>query len=117
MEQVKINALKKAIQTLEALGIQYAIIDHEGNLHGNLNVAEKKTKTREGYEWGSLSNYISPLIENIMVGDVRVMDAKDFDIESVRSTAVSILVKRFGNGSCRSAIDREKNTVEIFRVM
>ena len=117
MEQVKINALNKAIQTLEVLGLKYAVIDHEGTLHGNLTVAEKKSRTKEGYEWGSKTKFILPLIENIQAGEVVKVECKEHDIESVRSIASSILGKKFGSGACTTAIDRDKKTVEILRIV
>lgn len=116
MEQVKINALNRAIQTLEALGIQYAVIDHEGTLHGNLTVAEKKSRTREGYEWGSRTKMIMPSIEGLKVGDVVTIECKEHEVESVRSIASSILGKKFGTGAYTTAIDRDKKTVEILRI-
>ena len=117
MEQVKINALNRAIQTLEALGIQYAVIDHEGTLHGNLTVTEKKSRVKDGYEWGSKTKFILPLIENIKAGEVIKVECKDHDIESVRSIASSILSKRFGSSACTTAIDRDKKTIEILRIV
>lgn len=117
MEQVKINALNKAIQTLEALGIQYAVIDHEGTLHGNLTVAEKKSRLKEGYEWGSRTKMIMPSIEDLKIGEVVTIECKEHDVESVRSIASSILGKKFGSGACTTAIDRDKKTVEILRIV
>jgi hypothetical protein len=118
MEQVKINTLNKAIQMLNAIGVQYAVIDFDGNHHGELQVEKpKKRKTTLDQKWGEISEHIKPFIEGIRPGEVRTFTCGKFPPETVRSTTSSILIRWFGKSTYTTAVKRETNELEVLRII
>ena len=119
MEQVKINLLERTIKQLDALGIQYAVIDFDGNKLGKLEVAEKKQHKRQhnpDLKWGEISEFVRSKLPQMQIGDVISFTADKYDITRVRAIASTMLIDRYGKGSCTTSINNKTNIVEALRV-
>ena len=46
MKEVQLASLKKALATLNILGCKYAVIDSDGNRHGDLEIVQKPERKR-----------------------------------------------------------------------
>lgn len=117
MLHVQRIALERALTTLNALGATYRIIIGDESF-GTLEVVTPKNRLRAPpiHPRGTLTNYFQPLMEGLRVGDVAVIDAQKFDIQSLRSAITAWSSKKWGNGSTVSTVTRETNVIEVLRV-
>ncbi len=115
MEQIKIQTLNRAIKMLQALNCQFAIIDEEGGKHGVLEVVEKSKRKPSLYPHGTLSTYVQPYIKDIQVGDVRVIPAEGYDLETLRGSLCARLTTNLGKNTYNTMINKEQNRIEVIR--
>lgn len=113
---VKVNALAQAIKILNALKINYAIIDEDGNKHGNLEVADPKKRAAPEFPRGEVRSHVLQFIEKIQVGEIKEVPADKYGLARVRANACSWMIEKYGAGCCTTSISHEKNTVEILRI-
>ncbi len=116
MKEVQKSALDKAIVWLKAAGCTFAIIDADGNKHGELEVTEKKKKRASLYPHGELAGYVAPFLKNIKAGEVVDVPLGKYDRKTIMSTCSSWMCRFFGNGTHTAAFNKEKNVVEVLRV-
>jgi hypothetical protein len=119
MEQVKINMLERTIKQLNALGVQYAVIDFSGKKLGTLEIAEKNRRRRNPnpeYKWGEMTGYVRSNLPVMEVGDVTCFSADKYDINRIRATTCAVLIDKYGKGSCATIINKKSNTVEVLRI-
>lgn len=116
MEQVKETALKKAIVLLNAIGAQYAIIDSDGNHHGELQIEKKSKRSKSKYQWGELTNYCRENFTNLGIGDVLIFPVDKYPIADMQRTLSSWICKNYGNGSHTTCVNRERNAIEVLRI-
>jgi hypothetical protein len=110
---IKVRTLKQAISMLDALKVQYKIIDEDGNVYDKM----KERQAKKGLPRGDRRKYVLQFIESMDIGDVVEFPAGPYEIEELRSNAVSWFNGTYGAGSCTSSIDRKKNTCEILRII
>jgi hypothetical protein len=110
-------ALERALNTLNALGATYRVIIGDESF-GTLEVVVPKERKRipSILPLGTLANYIRPILDNAKVGEVVVVDVKDFEIERLRSAVTAWSCKRWGNGSVMSSVNRADNVIEVLRI-
>lgn len=113
---VKANALAQAIKILNALKVGYAIIDEDGNRHGNLEVTEPKKRAPSAFPRGEVRSYVLQFIEKIQVGEIKEVPADKYGLERVRANCCSWLIERYGPGCCTTSINHDNNTIEILRI-
>lgn len=116
---IKAKALNHALQMLKASGAQYVVIDPEGNQHkhGGLEVVEQKTRRRRSspFPHGTYAALIkSSNLDAMQVGDVLVLDPQGFNIQSLRSTAITAAEKVWGKKSLMTAV--KDNKIEALRI-
>lgn len=112
MSDIKAKALHQAVKTLEALGVQFKVIDNEGNHFGTLEVVKPK-KYKPNY--GLFVSIYKPKLETLQVGDVAEFEMADkksaVEFRSALSGAAS---NKFGPGNCITSV--QGNLVEILRI-
>jgi hypothetical protein len=111
--EIKTKTLQQAMKMLDALKVQYKIIDEDGNVYDKL--IEKKQKS--SIPRGDRRSYVLKFIENMDIGDVVEFPAGPYKIEELRSNAISWFNGTHGTGSCTSTVNKEKNTCEILRII
>lgn len=116
MEQIKKTTLKKAIVLLNAIGAQYAIIDSDGQKHGDLEIVEQRKRKPSAYEYGELTNYCRTYFKDLAIGDVQVFPIGNYPIEVIQRTLSSWICKNYGNGTHTTCMSEDRKSIEILRV-
>ena len=116
MSNVKQATLTKAINFLNAVGAKYAIIDADGNKHGDLEVVEAKTAPRK-YPHAEMSTYVGKHLANMSITDVVEIPFDKYEGSEVRSAAVSWGCYHWGNGAITTSTNKDKKVVEVLRVL
>lgn len=116
--QIHDQAFRRAINILEGLKVPYAAIDALGIKHGTLEVKEpiKRSKNRK-YPHGERSAYVRKFLSSAKVGDVVNIPFGTYDAVDVQSSATSTSHRLWGSGSVTTTINREKQHVEILRIL
>ena len=117
MEQIKQTTLKKAIVLLNAIGVQYAIIDLDGNKHGNLEIVGSRKRKPRSYAHGELSNYCRTHFKEMQVGDVQTFPTGNYPIAVMQRTLSSWICKKYGNGAYTTCINKDRKSIEILRIV
>jgi len=115
------NALfNKAIVILQAMpAVKFVIVLPDGATitQGDLQLEKTKQKTRNlKYPIGSVCQYYRPYVANLQVGQMVEIPFDKFAPEPLRSGIASYCSKFWGNGSAMTAINRNKQCVELLRV-
>jgi hypothetical protein len=118
MEQIKVTTLRKAMTLLDACGFQYAIIDSDGAKYGVLELTEQKPPSKRAalaFPYGMVIAWIRKHTpENFPVGEVCEIPYGNYGKERIRSSALNLLSRKYGNNKFTSIIDGEN--VQIMRV-
>jgi len=114
---VQKNLLAKAINMLDALGVEYAIITDEGNF-GTLEVVTEKQKRKKSsmYPYGAVREYIRPFLQNLKTGEVAIIPKGDFDLDSVGSNAAAYACTNWGKGTHTAHKNVKDQTFELMRL-
>jgi hypothetical protein len=115
MSNIKQQTLKRAITLLNAINAQYAIIDEDGTLHGDLKVAEVKSEPK--YERGERSNWAKEMIGDMSITDVREVPFGKYGKEEARNALSLWAYHYWGKGSVATSLNNTKQVVEVLRVM
>jgi hypothetical protein len=100
-DNIKKQAIKKALLILDALKCQYHIISEEGEEFGE--PISLKNKQQRKYPHGALQNHAKKYLEGMEIGDAKNVPIGEFDIDSVQGAVCNFLRKKHGNGSYLSA--------------
>lgn len=120
MLEIQKITLRKAINLLNSIGVQYAIFA-ENEKYGELEVIPPKP-VRKGisysdkYGRGVVREYVRPYIENLKVGDVAQIPAGDFDLAAVAAIGATFAYDLFGAGGHTCRQDKDNNLVEFMRL-
>jgi hypothetical protein len=118
MNQVEKDVLNKVTNVLQSLNIKFAIIDSDGNKHGDLNVEkDKKNKRRRSiYPLGELRAHIMPHITSIMVNTTKNIPVGNYQPEIVRGSVSSYATQLWGAGNYKTRVTADKRNVEVTRM-
>lgn len=69
--EVNAIALKKALPLLKAAGVKFAVIDHNGVKHGDLEIAPPKELRRQPSRFprGAFIGHFLPVVKDMKAGD------------------------------------------------
>lgn len=112
---LKQKAIEQSLKALQNLGCSYIVADPDGNKHQHGNIG-KNGKARK-YPHGALSAHYSPFIVNLRPGESAIIPGNGFELISLQSGTCSKAVELWGKGSVVTAIDRDKNHVEVLRMV
>ena len=117
MNQVELSVLNKVCGVLKSLDLKFAIVDSDGNKHGELSIAEqKKPKRRRSiYPLGELRAYIMPHMNGMMVNTTKHIPAGKYAPEVVRSSISSYATQMWGSGNYKTRDTDDKKYVELVR--
>lgn len=94
--------LNRALRLLQAFGCKYCVITPGGATFGDLKVSDEPVKRRKAleYPYGTVSNFLREAFNfKRAVGDVFVLDPKEYGIQRVQSTLGSMLIREWGHGT------------------
>ena len=115
MSNIKQQTLNRAIAMLNAVGAQYAIVDENGELHGDLRVAESKSEPK--YERGERSTWAKEMIGDMSITDVREVPFGKYGKEEARNALSLWAYHYWGRGSVATSLNNSKQVVEVLRIM
>jgi hypothetical protein len=118
MNQVEKDVVTKVTAVLNSLNIKFAIIDSDGNKHGDLNVAQvKKAKRRRSiYPLGELRAHIMPHLTSIMINTTKSIPVGKYQAENVRASVSSYATHLWGAGNYKTRVTADKRYVEVTRM-
>jgi hypothetical protein len=108
------TSFNRAINILNALKCQYAIVLPDGEKHGELEVAVKKEEKNYGY--GEITSYVEELVKDIPVGGTLTIHAGKYPIDKVQGACLNWFHKRHGAGSVTTSRNTLKGTVDAMRI-
>jgi len=125
MDILNSTLFQKAINTLAAFqkqGVKFKVILSTGEEFGELEVVKEKIRTRVVSKlrpMGTIRKYISPFLEDMKAGDIRVVpmskDIPDFDSKKLLSSISGYCCQKWGNG-CSVVAPTPDGGVEVLRV-
>jgi hypothetical protein len=107
------KAVSQAIRMLRAAGVQYAVIDHAGALHGTLDV--KKRKYPAGPRMALKPHYKDPLDALAPDSAVSIPIPAGADATSFQACVCQYARALWGMGNYTSSMNREQNAVDVLR--
>ena len=115
LEQKALDHLLKGMQNL---GCSYVVIDKDGADY-TFGDAFKKDRKKKGlkYGYGALREYYGPWLKDLEPGSSVEIPCKDFDITDIQAGVASQASDIWGNGSYMTSMNREKNVVEVLRLL
>lgn len=113
MEHMQQLAFKRALNTLNALKCEFAIITPEGEKFGDLEVFRPTVKRK--YKMGELKNYVEPFLTPVEVGQNFTVPCGEYDIESIANGICNWFYNKYGAGSLSYQSDKQANAIHGFR--
>jgi hypothetical protein len=113
MPEVIKRTILQAIKLLDAAGCKYKIIDSYGNEYGVLVVAPTKKPINRKHAYGAMTNYFTPLIKNLAVGEVICISPGEFTAKDLQGAISGWASANWGNGNYRTCVSN--NEVQILR--
>lgn len=116
MHSIQEREIHRTVKLLSAMNCQFLIIDPDGNHHGDLKIAEPRKRQPRKYEYGVVKQYVTSLINmSAEIGDVQILDPKEFEAEAVRSSVCNLLTEVWGKDTYTTHINKQRH-VEIMRM-
>jgi hypothetical protein len=109
------KALSNAIKLLNAIGVEYAIQDHDGTVHGNGVLQTKAKRQPAKYPYGTLSKHVRPYVDACGVNQTVTIPIGQFDLIHVYGSASSTASKIWGNGCHKIGTSDDKKNVILTR--
>jgi len=118
MNQVEKDVLNKVTNVLQSLNLKFAIVDSDGNKHGDLNLEKvKKAKRRRSiYPLGELRAHIMPHLASIMINTTKSIPVGKYQAEHVRASVSSYSTQLWGAGNYKTRVSADKRYVEVTRM-
>jgi hypothetical protein len=119
MKPIESQIIAKVSAVLNNLGMEWAIKDSDGTVHGNLQVEPPKPakKKREAiYGYGVLKAHLDACgIDKIMVNTHAIIPTNGMEAEVVRRSICSYGSQHWGNGTYKTKLTADKKGVEVTR--
>ena len=118
MNQVEKDVLSKVTSVLNSLNLKFAIVDSDGNKHGDLNLDKpKKLKRRRSiYPLGELRAHVMPHMVSTMINTSKLIPAGKYGAENVRASVSSYATQLWGSGNYKTRVTANKQHVELTRM-
>ena len=109
---------QRILAQLDAAPVKYKIIFPNGEEVGDLEVVSPRKKRPCAHPYGTISNYLDPLMEDMKVGDIRdialPLDLENFSLTDLTSNVSARAIKKWGKGS--ATVCRGDSGVEVMRL-
>ena len=118
MNQVEKDVLNKVTNVLQSLNLKFAIVDSDGNKHGDLNLEQtKKQKRRRSiYPLGEIRAHIMPHMTSMMINTTKNIPVGRYQAEVVRGSVSSYATQLWGSGNYKTKVSQDKRSVEVVRM-
>jgi len=120
MNEIQKTLLNKALRYLSSIGCKFAVIDLDGNKHGDLPTIEKKKRkirAPKKYGHGMVTNYLRPFLLKLdKVGATVDIPFGEFDYETLGSTSSSWACKNYGKGAVKYTTLHDIKIIQLQRI-
>jgi hypothetical protein len=118
MNQVEKDVLNKVTNVLQSLNLKFAIVDSDGNKHGDLNIekAKKNKRRRSIYPLGEVRAQIMPHMSSIMINTTKNIPVGKYQPEVIRGSVSSYATQLWGAGNYKTKVSADKRYVEVTRM-
>lgn len=116
MNDIEKKVLGNMENALKALKLKYAIIDSDGEVHGELEVVVPKKRRGSVYGHGVMSNYIKPYFNTFLDNTSKTIPAGQYDVEIVRGSVCNMATKLFGAGNYKTTLTNDRKGVVVTRL-
>jgi hypothetical protein len=116
MNELKTRAITSLLQGLQNLKCSYLVVMEDGNRY-EFGTLKQKKKARGKYEYGAMRKYYGPFLTGIQPGEVVEIKGNAFDVIDLQSGISAWGSKMFGKGALMTSINREKNVIEVLRIL
>jgi len=118
MNQVEKDVLNKVTNVLQSLNLKFAIVDSDGNKHGDLNIekAKKPKRRRSIYPLGEVRAQIMPHMSSIMINTTKHIPVGNYQPEVIRGSVSSYATQLWGAGNYKTKVSQDKRYVEVTRM-
>ena len=118
MNQVEKDVLNKVTNVLQSLNLKFAIVDSDGNKHGDLNIekAKKNKRRRSIYPLGEVRAQIMPHMATIMINTTKNIPVGKYQPEVIRGSVSSYATQLWGAGNYKTKVSADKRHVEVTRM-
>jgi len=106
------------VSIAKANHIAFEIVMEDGRTFGGIDrseVVKPKRRPRQ-YPYGTFKSIFVEKLVDMNVGEVRVIDAGEYELETLRSGLTAYASSVWGNGTYTTAVNRNENTFEILRL-
>ena len=110
---IRARVLNDCITRLNALGLQYVIIDDKGQQYGTLKVAEKE---RKQINWERDYNLKGQLIASSIGEVIEFRPLEGHALQDLQAQIASSAVRNIGKGTFATCTNKKTNTVEFMRL-
>jgi hypothetical protein len=112
------KAFNQLLEGLRNLGCSYVVIDKDGADY-TYGDAFKKGAGKKGhkYGFGALREYYGPWLKDLEPGGSAEIPCDKFDIVALQAGVASMASDLWGNGSYMTSRNKEKNSLEVLRVL
>ena len=118
---IVLRTINEATNKLQVTGCAFKVVLPNGEVqehdpHNWLNPKKQiKRQTKERPN-GKMIDYYRPLVENMQVGDVVVLDWAPYGRNDLQSAVTAWCGHKWGNGSVTSASSHENTNLELLRL-
>ncbi len=118
MNQVEKDVLNKVSSVLNSLNLKFAIIDSDGNKHGDLSLEKvKKLKRRRSiYPLGEVRAHIMPHMTSMMINTTKNIPVGNYQAEVIRGSVSSYATQLWGSGNYKTRVTSDRRHVEVVRM-
>ena len=114
---LKQKAIEQSLKALQNLGCSYIVADPDVNKHEHGSLKKKRPKKERSYPYGALRAHYGPYILDLKPGENAIVPSNGFDLIDIQSGISAKSVALWGKGSFVTTINREKDHVEVLRVV
>ena len=112
MTALQKKVLKQTIDLLNGMKFEFAIIDLDGEKHGNLIVTPKKSSVRTQ----KFKHYVAPILDQLEIGQLIEVQKQEYKLEDLASNLAARAYYKWGPNSIATSMNRKTNVVEVLRI-
>lgn len=115
MNQFEETIFNRAINSLRALNCKFAILTPNAQKHGDWDILEEMNVKK--FAHGEVTKYVTPLLENIEVGETRKIPWQDYQKKVLGGAIYSWFYKKHGTASAVTSRNNEEQCIEVMRIL
>ena len=121
LPNVVTKTINEAVNKLTVTGCSFKVVFPNGETveldpHNWLNPQKELKRVRKERPEGKMIDYYKPIIENMKVGDVVVLDWAAYGRQDLQSAVTAWCCHKWGNGSVTTVTSPDNTKLELLRL-